>query len=117
MLMVHSLALGPYGLKRGFTCPHCSYLITNVSGAPGGRTSLADANALTNTARTAHISICARCEWTLIIAEGKVSAIPEEAEGEILTLHSVCEQLRETRNRLRIDKATGKIRVPPMEEQ
>jgi hypothetical protein len=110
---VDRLKPGPYRMEP-VQCPGCGYIMTKMSGfASGGN--------LDNTRRdpcATRIMVCARCEVAIARwqdnskARVVVLALDERAEAELPP--EVRESLREARNQLRIDKALGKITVPPM---
>lgn len=114
MVRVDRFKAGPHRMEP-VKCPACSFVMTAMSGfAVGGN--------LDNNARdplAVRVMICGRCEVAIVRFQDNrkarvvIMALDETHEAALPAASR--EALRETRNQLRIDKALGKVIVPPME--
>lgn len=88
-----------------FLCPKCGLSIDTVSGMKRGTLKNNECNP-----KTVRMMICARCETAIAKWDDKNFALDAAAEATLT--REVRDTLTEIRNQLRIDKASGRIRIP-----
>jgi hypothetical protein len=106
---IERIARGPHRIGS-VTCPACQYTMHKASGFESGGKPATYAEQWDP--EKVRILVCGRCEIAIArFQDGALLAFDEATEAQLP--HAAREALRESRNELRIKKATGALKIPP----